>query len=115
MQISRLASGVSYAGKGLIALDAGIRINGVHNVYKSGGNWQREAAIQTVGFGAGTAIGLAAGKTIVGGLTAIGLGLTPLGWVVLIGVGLTVAFGAAYGADQLFQGGAGFIYDRGWR
>ena len=60
VQISRMATGISYTGKGLIALDAGIRINGVHNTYKQGGNWQREAAIQTTGFGAGGAAGLRA-------------------------------------------------------
>lgn len=115
LQISRMATGISYTGKGLIALDAGIRINGVHNTYKQGGNWQREAAIQTVGFGAGGAIGLGVGKIVVGGLTAIGLGLTPVGWVVLIGIGVTAAFAAAYASDQVFQGGAAYVYDRGWQ
>lgn len=112
LQISRLASGVSYAGKGLIALDAGIRINGVHNVYKSGGNWQREAAIQTAGFGAGTAVGLITGEIVIAGLTAIGLGLTPIGWVVLIGIGATAVFGAAYAADTVGKSFAAGIWDR---
>ena len=113
LQISRLATGVSYAGKGLIALDAGIRINGVHNTYKQGGNWQREAAIQTAGFGAAGAAGLWVGAEVVAGLTMIGLGLTPVGWVVLIGVGLAAGFGAAYVTDGLAQKGTSWLYDKG--
>lgn len=113
VQISRMATGISYTGKGLIALDAGIRINGIHTTYKQGGNWQREAAIQAAGFGFGGAAGLATGKAIIGSLTAIGLGLTPFGWVVLIGVGLAAGFGAAYVTDNGFQKVTGWIYDRG--
>lgn len=113
LRLAQLAKGVSYAGKGLIALDAGIRINGVHNTYKQGGNWQREAAIQTTGFGFGGLAGIAAGNAVVAGLTTIGLGLTPAGWVVLIGIGVTAGFGAAYTTDNLFQRFAAWIYDRG--
>lgn len=114
LQISRLSSGIAYTGKGLIALDAGIRINGVHNTYKQGGNWKREALVQTTGIGAGTAAGLFVGGKVVAGLTAIGLGLTPVGWVVIIGVGLAAGFGAAYGVDLLAQNRAAYVYDRGW-
>lgn len=112
IQISRLATGVSYAGKGLIVLDAGIRISGVHNTYKQGGNWQREAAIQATGFGFGGASGLAAGNLVVAGLTTIGLGLTPVGWVVLIGIGVAVGFGAAYTMDNVGKTIARGIFDR---
>jgi hypothetical protein len=112
LQISRMATGISYTGRGLIALDAGIRINGVHNTYKQGGNWQREAAIQTTGFGAGSAAGLITGKAVVMGLTAIGLGLTPVGWVVLIGIGITAGFGAAYFADNLGKDFAAKAWDK---
>lgn len=112
VQISRMATGISYTGKGLIALDAGIRINGVHNTYKQGGNWQREAAIQTTGFGLGGAAGLITGQAVVAGLTAIGLGLTPVGWVVLIGVGVAAGFGAAYATDTFGKNLAANIWDR---
>lgn len=113
VQISRMATGISYTGKGLIALDAGIRINGVHNTYKQGGNWQREAAVQSAGFIAGTSAGVLTGKAVIAGLTVIGLGLTPVGWVVLIGVGVGAGFGAAYMVDGLAQKGAGRLYDKG--
>lgn len=112
LQISQLAKGVSYAGKGLIALDAGIRINGVRNTYKQGGNWQREAAIQAAGFGFGGATGLAVGNVVVGSLTAIGLGLTPVGWVVLISLGIAAGFGSAYFMDNVGKSIATGIWDR---
>ena len=112
-QIATLAKGISYAGKGLIALDAGIRVNHVHSTYQQGGNWQREAAIQATGFGLGGAAGLGVGKMVVMGLTTIGLGLTPVGWVVLIGAGLAAGFGAAYAVDKYSREGAAYIYDRG--
>ncbi len=112
LQISRLSSGIAYTGKGLIALDAGIRINGVHNTYKQGGDWQREAVIQTTGFGAGGAAGLITGKAVVMGLTAVGLGLTPVGWVVLIGIGISAGFGAAYFADGFGRDIAAKVWDK---
>lgn len=112
LQISRLSSGIAYTGKGLIALDAGIRINGVHNTYKQGGNWKREAAIQTGGFVSGTTAGIITGKAVVAGLTAIGLGLTPVGWVVLIGIGIAVGFGAAYAADNVGKDFVAGLWDK---
>ena len=81
-------------------------------MYKSGGNWQREAAIQTVGFGAGTAAGLFVGSKVVAGLTTIALGLTPVGWVVIIGVGLVAGFGAAYAFDSGGKKLAAMAWDR---
>lgn len=101
LQLARLANRINFVGKTMIMVDAGRRINGVHNTYKSGGNWQREASIQATGFGAGGTAGLVAGKGIVLGLTAIGLGLTPVGWVVVIGAGIAGGFSAGYFFDYL--------------
>lgn len=101
LQLARLANGINFAGKTIIMVDAGRRINGVHDTYKSGGNWQREASIQATGFGAGGAASLVAGKGIVLGLTAIGLGLTPAGWVLVIGAGIAGGFSAGYFFDYL--------------
>ena len=111
IQIANLAKGVSYMGKGFVGLDAGIRIHGVHNTYKQGGNWQREAAIQATGFGFGGAAGLATGKAVVAGLTTLGLGLTPVGWVVLIGIGLAAGF-AAYTVDNASKNFTASLWDR---
>ncbi|MBC6904590.1 hypothetical protein DWB84_03805 [Saccharophagus sp. K07] len=115
LQIARMAKGISYAGKGLIALDAGIRVNKVRNVHRQGGNWQREATIQTTGFGLGAATGMFIGKVAVAGLTTIGLGFTPVGWVVLIGAGVVVGFGAAMAMDNVGQSVAATIWDRKWK
>lgn len=112
VQVSSLAKSISYTGKGLVALDAGIRIKHVHNTYNQGGNWQREAAIQATGFGAAGIAGIGVGKAVVTGLTAIGLGLTPVSWVVLIGAGLTAGFIASQGADWLATKGTAALYDR---
>lgn len=112
VQVSNLAKSISYTSKGLVALDAGIRIKHVHNTYNQGGNWQREAAIQATGFGAAGIAGIGVGKAVVTGLTAIGLGLTPVGWVVLIGAGLTAGFIASQGADWLATKGTAALYDR---
>lgn len=112
IQLAQLSKGISYAGKGLVVLDAGIRANGVYSTYKTGGDWQREAAIQTTAYGAAGAAGLGAGQAVVYGLTAIGLGLTPVGWVVMIGIGITAGFGLAYLADEQAKTFAGRVWDR---
>ena len=78
------------------------------------GRAKRQYRLQTTGFGTGGAAGVFVGGKVVAGLTAIGLGLTPVGWVVLIGIGITVGFGVAYGVDQLAQNRAAYVYDRGW-
>lgn len=112
LQLARLANGINFAGKTIIMVDAGRRINGVHDTYKTGGNWQKEAAIQATGFGLGGAVGVKAGGGVVAGLTAIGLGLTPLGWVAIIGVGIAAGFVAAKGGDWLGTEIARRIYER---
>lgn len=112
IQIANLAKGVSYMGKGFVGLDAGIRIHGVHNTYKQGGNWQREASIQATGFGFGGAAGMVTGKAVVAGLTTLGLGLTPVGWVVLIGIGVAAGFGAAYTVDGASKRFTASLWDR---
>ena len=96
----------------MVALDAGIRVNHVHNTYQQGGNWQREAAIQATGFGFGGAAGLFTGKAVIAGLTTIGLGLTPVGWVVMIGIGVAAGFGAAYALDSGGKSLATWIWDK---
>lgn len=111
-QIATLAKGISYAGKGMVALDAGIRVNHVHNTYQQGGNWQREAAIQATGFGLGGIAGIKVTGAVITGLTTIGLGLTPIGWVVLIGVGVTAGFTAAYAADTWGKNFTANLWDR---
>jgi hypothetical protein len=94
----------------LFVLDAGL-----HGMYQSGGDWQRQAVMEVTGFGLGGAFGLGAGQLAISGLTALGLGLTPVGWVVMIGAAAAVGSGAAYVADSKAQSVAGAIYDRRWQ
>jgi hypothetical protein len=111
-QLARLARGIRYTGNGMIALDAGLRASSVYGTYKDGGNWQRQAAIEATGFGTGGAVGLAAGKATVWGLTALGLALTPVGWVILIGAAVAVGATAACHADKVGKSAATSIWDR---
>lgn len=93
-------------------LDAGARVNHVYGTYQNGGNWMREASIEATGFGFGGAVGLVTGKSVVLGLTALGLGLTPVGWVVLIGVGLAAGATAGYVGDKWAKNAAASVWDR---
>ena len=113
-RLALLARGTRYAGNGLILLDAGIRVQKVHGMYNNGGDWQRQAVLETTGFGAGGAFGIGAGQLAISGLTALGLAVTPVGWVVMIGLAAAAGFSAAYYADKKARSVAGFIYDRGW-
>lgn len=116
MQLAKLTQGINFAGNGLIVLDAGLRVNTVRNSYNSNRDWQRELAVQTAGFGAGGAAGLAAGQLTATGLTtaavAIGLAVTPVGWVIIVGTAIAVGFVAASTFDNAGQELAGKIYDK---
>lgn len=114
-KLAQLATATRYTGSGLIYLDAGLRVQKVHGVYKSGGDWQRQAVLETTGFGTGGFAGLVAGKAVISGMTVLGLAATPVGWVVMIGVAAAAGFGAGYIGDRLGKSGADFIYDRGWQ
>ena len=116
MQLAKLTKGVNFAGNGLIVIDAGFRVNTVHNSYLSKGDWQRELVAQTAGFGAGGAAGLTAGRltatALAAGAVAIGLSVTPIGWVIIIGTAVTVGYIAANEVDKAAQKAAGNIYDK---
>lgn len=111
-KLDRLARNVRFAGHGMVVLDAGVRVNGVYTTYQSGGNWMREASIEATGFGLGGAAGLATGKAVVVGLTAIGLGLTPVGWVVIIGAGIAAGATVGFYVDKRGKTFAANTWDR---
>src|SRR5690625_7358021 len=46
-RLDQLARGIRYAGNGLIALDAGLRVRNVHESYQRNANWQRQMAVWT--------------------------------------------------------------------
>lgn len=111
-RLDRLARSIRYAGNGVIALDAGLRLRSVHDSYQRNENWQRELSREATGFGIGGASGMAAGQATVGALTMIGLGATPLGWVVVIGAGVAVGYTAATKMDGFGKWLADLIWNR---
>ncbi|GAB3108176.1 hypothetical protein G8770_23705 [Aestuariicella hydrocarbonica] len=110
-QISRLAKGIRYAGRGAVVLDAGFRVNTVHNTYADGGNWQREWAVQTGGF-----LGASATGTLVGRAaflaSRIALMATPWDWAFLIGSTIVAGAYLAYQADNGMKGISGELWDK---
>jgi len=99
------------AGKGMIALDAGIRMDNVYMDYKAGKNWQRTAAIEATGFGLGTAAGIATGTKVITAGMGIALALGPVGWVILIGVGIGAGYVAGKTVDNIGKWGASRLHD----
>ncbi|AZG73402.1 hypothetical protein [Shewanella livingstonensis] len=108
--------GANLLGKGLIVLDAGIRAGNVHVDYLAGANWQKRAAVETAGFGMGTAAGLWAGQVVVSSASGLGLALlaTPVGWVIIIGAAVTVGFVAAKGGDAIGKWSANKAFNLGY-
>ncbi|MFC3149527.1 hypothetical protein ACFOEK_00650 [Litoribrevibacter euphylliae] len=101
----------NYGGKGIILLDAGLRVNNVHADYKAGKDWQRTAVTETVGFGAGTAAGVIVGSAVAKAALSVAMFATPVGWVFVIGAGLVAGYVAAKGVDTYGKKLAGFAYD----
>lgn len=97
--LKRFAQKARYVGKGLIVLDAGLRVNSVYQHHQAGKDWKREAVVQGAGFG----MGLLAASALI---TIISVA-TPLGLVMVI----AAAGATALGIDILTKAGAGKIYD----
>src|SRR5690625_199728 len=110
-RLDRLARSIRYAGNGLIALDAGLRVRNVHESYQRNENWQRQFALEATGFGGAGIFGIAAAQGTVATLSAIGLGLTPVGWVVVIGVGIAAGITASSAGDSIGKKLASILFD----
>lgn len=110
-RLDRLARSIRYAGNGLIALDAGLRVRNIHESYQRNDNWQRQMALEITGFGVGGAGGIVAAKGAVLTLSYIGLGATPVGWVVLIGTAVAAGFLGGKRGDSLGRRIAAFLFD----
>jgi hypothetical protein len=93
--------GTNFLGNGLIVIDAGRRAGNVHLDYLAGQNWQRRAAVETVGFGLSTAAGLWVGQATIGAATGLGIAMlaTPVGWCFIIGSALVLGYVAAKAGD----------------
>ncbi|MGH1441633.1 MAG: hypothetical protein ACRBBR_16080, partial [Cellvibrionaceae bacterium] len=88
-----------YIGKGLIVLDAGLRVNSVYQHHQAGKDWKREAIVQGAGFG----MGLTAATLLISAIAVA----TPLGLVLVI----ATAGATALGVDVLTKAGVGKLYD----
>jgi hypothetical protein len=97
--LKRFAQKARYAGKGLVVLDAGLRVNSVYQHYQTGKDWKREAVVQTAGFAAGISVATAF-------ITMVSVA-TPLGLVLAIAVSGAAAFGVDWGAKTV----SGIAYD----
>jgi len=109
-KVSRFAQALRYSGRGIVALDVGFRGQRVRSEHQSGGDWEREMAVQTGGllgsvgggfFGANTALTLG----------RLALAATPMGWAVVIGSSVAVGAVLAYQADKQGQSIVGAAWD----
>jgi len=110
-QVSKLANGLRYAGRGAIVVDVGFRINTVRNTYVDGGEWKRELAVQTGGLTGSISTGALVGRAAFLA-SRIALMATPLGWGILIASTVVAGAVLAYQADNKMQGLVGSRWDR---
>lgn len=108
--VHRFVNGSQMLGRGVLALDFGLRGVKVHNADDK----LREGIVQYSGFAAGAATGYAFGKgaTLAISRISLALTLTPAGWVVLVGSAIVLGFLAASYMDNSTQARAARIYDR---
>jgi hypothetical protein len=109
--ISKFERTANWGGKGIILLDAGLRVNKVREDYNAGKDWQRTAVTETVGFGFGTAAGVIAGSAVTKAALGIALLSTPVGWVFVIGAGIAAGYLVGKQVDQRSKDVVGQIYD----
>ena len=111
--LNKFAGVAKFGGNALLLLDVHSRATGVRDTFESGGNWEKQALQETVGFSAG----FAAGTVAAGSAYSIGVGIalafTPVGWAVVIGVGAaaSVGFLVGLGFDTAGKKITGKLYD----
>ncbi len=109
----KMARNAKYVGRGLVLIDLGRRGLNVKEVSDGGGDWQRQAFVETGGFGLAA---LAATVLTGAAMTALETVVfaTPVGWALIV-AGLAVAGAAAVGAlniSNLGENLAGQLYDQ---
>lgn len=109
-RVQQFQRGANVLGKGVIALDAGLRISKVHETFQAGGDWQRELSREMAGFGFGVAAGAYLGAAATTALT-FALVATPAGWVIAIIGGLAVGLLSGKLADQIGKDVADTLYN----
>lgn len=112
INVQKLVNASKVLGPGLIAIDAGMRANTVHDIYKQGGEWEKELAKQTSGLVAGAAVGLGVGSIVGASLTGIALLSNPVGWVIIIGVGIGAGTASSIFVDNKAQNFVGELWER---
>jgi hypothetical protein len=98
---------------GLVALDLGRRMWHVREVRNAGGDWQREAFVESAGFAVSSSVGFALTRASVfaTGVTAITTRLPSLTLVVGSGA-VIVTSDTEDAADKSAKESAGWIYDK---
>ncbi|KXO07088.1 hypothetical protein AKG98_2656 [Moritella sp. JT01] len=109
-KLKNLGKGITFAGNGLLVLDAGFRVNKVLDAKENGADWQKNMVQETAGFGFGGALGIFVGEGAVG-IASVFLASTPLGWAIMIGIGLGAGYYASKAGDSLGQAISGAVYD----
>ena len=102
-----------YLGRGLVVVDLGRRAQNVYEVQQSGGDWHRQAFVETGGFGAGLGTGVALTGVTMAALEIV-VAATPVGWVLIVG-SLAVAGIVAGGSIAMSSAGEqvfGDLYDK---
>lgn len=112
INLQKLVKASKVLGPGLIAVDAGMRINTVHDIYKQGGEWEKELTKQTSGLVAGAAVGLGVGSIVGASLTGIALLSNPVGWVIIIGVGVGAGTASSIFVDNKTQNFVGELWEK---
>ena len=112
INLQKLVKASKVLGPGLIAVDAGMRINTVHDIYKQGGEWEKELTKQTSGLVAGTAVGLGVGSIVGASLTGIALLSNPVGWVIIIGFGVGAGTASSILVDNKTQNFVGELWEK---
>ncbi|WP_111643178.1 hypothetical protein [Marinimicrobium alkaliphilum] len=109
-KVSRFADSLRYVGRGVIAVDIGVRGQKVRSAYHNDEQWLRELMAQGGGFGGAGVTGFATGRAAFL-LGRIALASTPVGWVVLVGSTIAVGAIAAYQMDKAGQDAGHFVWD----
>ncbi len=110
--VSRFSRNVSYAGRGIIAVDLGFRGHRVYQTYQENGEWERELAVQTGGFAGASGAGFITGRTVALTMARVALAATPWGWAFMIGSSIAIGAIAAYQLDERAQSVASRAWDR---
>lgn len=101
--VTRFSQNLDYAGKGIIAVDLGLRANKVYQSYQDNDEWEREIAVQIGGVAGAASAGFLTGRAAAITMARIALAATPWGWALMIGSAVAVGAYAAYQADQKGQ------------